>query len=71
MMRLIRKLLKPMPTRRVSETEQDLIARRVELDAQIEAEQRQQRQKSAIYLLEQEVAAVTAGRYQRVRRRQP
>ena len=65
MMRLIRNLFRPLPRRHVPTNEQALLDQRRQLDEEIEAIERQNRQRSAIFLLEQEVQAVTAARYRR------
>jgi hypothetical protein len=63
MMRFIRRLMQPLPPRPVHTDEQDLLAQRRELDARLDALAHQHRQRHAIFLLEQEVQAVTAGRF--------
>ena len=63
MMRFIRRLLEPLPPRIVSSVEQDLLAQRKELDTRLAVLAQQHRQRQAIYLLEQEVQAMTAGQF--------
>ena len=63
MLRLIRKLFTRMPPRRVSADELELLQRRRELDEQLSVLAKQTRQRSALFLLEQEVDAITAARY--------
>jgi hypothetical protein len=63
MMRFIRRLLQPLPPRHVPSAEQALVDQRRELEERLDVLAHQNRQRHAIFLLEQEVQAVTAGRF--------
>lgn len=67
MMRLLRKLFQRLPPKPVLRTEQELLEQRKEIERTLAAVRRQDRQREAIFLLEQEVEAVTAGRHRRPR----
>lgn len=65
MIRFLKKLFTRLPPREMPVTESDLIKQKERLEEAIEALVRQRRQREAIYLLEEEVHAITSDRFRR------
>ena len=65
MMRLVRKIFRRFPPKVEPPDEAALREERRRIDEELNALIRQRRQRETIYLLEEEVNAITAGRFRR------